>query len=136
MPEIAIDKDSFPSSRKCNIRGSRQVFIVSSEAHATLPQGREHYLFERGILTSHCGHHSASDGGRNNIHGFNIELMVPNANWSPLKSLNPFAGTIRFSTDFHNSFELHPSRKPFKPPNLRPTVSRQTRQFESLHSYP
>ncbi len=28
-----------------------------------------------------------------------------------------------FSTDFHNSFESHPSRKPFPSPNLNPTVS-------------
>jgi len=28
-----------------------------------------------------------------------------------------------FSTDFHNSFERHPSRKPFPSANLKPTVS-------------
>src|SRR5258708_7082268 len=28
-----------------------------------------------------------------------------------------------FSTDFHNSFESHPSRKPFPSANLNPTVS-------------
>jgi hypothetical protein len=28
-----------------------------------------------------------------------------------------------FSTDFHNSFESHPSRKPFRSNNLNSTVS-------------
>jgi len=41
-----------------------------------------------------------------------------------------------FSTDFHNSFESHPSRKPFPSANLNPTVSTLPRPFESLTSYP
>jgi len=40
-----------------------------------------------------------------------------------------------FSTDFHNSFERHPSRKPFPSANLYPTVSTLPRPFESLTSY-
>jgi hypothetical protein len=45
-------------------------------------------------------------------------------------------GAFAFSTDFHNSFESHPSRKPFQSLNLLPTVSRLTHPFESLTSYP
>ena len=40
-----------------------------------------------------------------------------------------------FSTDFHNSFESHPSRKPFPSTNLNPTVSNRLHPCESLHSY-
>src|SRR6266436_2892066 len=43
---------------------------------------------------------------------FNFQLSTVNL-WRPLT----------FSTDFHNSFESHPSRKPFPLPNLNPTVS-------------
>src|SRR6266704_3779645 len=45
------------------------------------------------------------------------------------------AGASHFSTDFHNSFESHPSRKPFPSANLNPTVSNNPRPFESLTSY-
>src|SRR6266852_8523735 len=40
-----------------------------------------------------------------------------------------------FSTDFHNSFESHPSRKPFPSTNFNPTVSNRLHPCESLHSY-
>src|SRR5229473_1599819 len=40
-----------------------------------------------------------------------------------------------FSTDFHNSFESHPSRKPFPSANLNPIVSTLPRPFEWLTSY-
>src|SRR6266478_2268551 len=43
---------------------------------------------------------------------------------------------VYFSTDFHISFESHPSRKPFPSANLNPTVSTLPRPFESLTSYP
>jgi hypothetical protein len=52
----------------------------------------------------------------------------------------PRAGFARrvfdFSTDFHNSFESHPSRKPFPSVNLNPTASNSPHPFESLTSYP
>jgi hypothetical protein len=44
-------------------------------------------------------------------------------------------GVFNFSTDFRNSFESHPSRKPFPSTNLNPTVSNSPHPFESLHSY-
>jgi len=34
-----------------------------------------------------------------------------------------YAGRSDFSTDFHNSFESLPTRKPFPSANLNPTVS-------------
>src|SRR5882724_7165715 len=36
-----------------------------------------------------------------------------------------------FSTDFHNSFESRPSRKPFPPANLYPTVSNRDAHLNS-----
>src|SRR6266851_9821492 len=44
-------------------------------------------------------------------------------------------GTVAFSTDFHHSFEVLPSRKPFPPANLNPTVPTLPPPFESLTSY-
>jgi protein-S-isoprenylcysteine O-methyltransferase len=41
-----------------------------------------------------------------------------------------YTGAIVTSTDFHNSFEFHPSRKPFPSANLNPTVSTLPRPFE------
>ncbi len=38
-------------------------------------------------------------------------------------------GTVAFSTDFHNSFESLPSRKPFPPANLNPTVPTLPRRW-------
>ncbi len=62
------------------------MFVMFPESNATLLQGGKNYLFERGILTFHCCHHSASDGGSNYIHPFNIEPIVPNTS----HNLQPF----------------------------------------------
>src|SRR5229473_487495 len=43
---------------------------------------------------------------------------------------------LHFSTNFHNSFESHASRKPFLSASLNPTVSTLSHPFESLTSYP
>lgn len=69
VPEATVDKDHRIPSRQHDIRRSREISTVESEAEACLMQPRPHHPLRFGIASLDPRHHPAAGGAIHDVHG-------------------------------------------------------------------
>ena len=76
MPKAAMYKNHFAKAGEHNIRTSREIFTMETEAISHRVHNLAYRHLWLRIELGNCRHYSASDVRRNNIHIYNIPSSI------------------------------------------------------------